>query len=1411
MATRSRTASRAQSPFDSGHLEPQLPPTSSVEYGKVSLERVTRLLLGLLGQVERLEREVAEIKEAGIETRTNVEKISQAVNVVKDVEETPRPIPKIEPIGLVSREPFWAGPSREIPGLAQPTPRRAAPPRVPSPPLSPHLRSPIGAPATLPPAPAAHYPAPVKDAGLDPPQRANVPTDQEVLSFLLMNMKDTAGLGPTLTSTSSGHTGPLSKRAAERKITTLTQSGTCADYITKFRTLAMELDWNDAALRGQFARGLHWEVSRQIATRKHRPAHSSSCKMQHSSLTTLSAKSVLAIRQRIISLADNPTPQGGRVPANQAPVRRNSPMIPTLYRRKNAIAAAPLAPASNAAKWAINSRSAARVGRLPLLKTKGRPRKPPKLAKNLDPNWEKIKGTCCRAQGPKDSGCIEICNISSSSNRISPLFTISIKPEKQADPLEVLIDSGATSSFLHPHTAELLRLPLIDLPQPRTVTMLDGSSPQAGKIWKKAVLTFSFDGKKMTETFLICNTGSHAAILGLKWLDAHNPEIDWNSRTLSFPHSPPEHVAIAEERKPTRTLLKEYPRIPSIRQEEGPLNSPLYSMTDAESATLKDWLRDELKAGKIRPSKSSISSPVMFVPKKDGSRRLVVDYRRLNNRTKKNVYPLPRPDDLMAQLRGAKVFTKLDLRWGYNNVQVKEGDEWKTAFRTKYGLYESLVMTFGLTNAPAAFQHFMNELFKDLLDVCVIIYLDDILIYSKDDATHNQHVHKVLRRLMENQLFCKASKCTFHVTSVEYLGIVVSDKGFSLDKLKIQAVQNGRYPPKSRKSSFLGFANFLRRFVANFSHMARPLHNLVKKDTPWKWDTKEQEAFQGLKDAITNAPVLCHANPTKPYFLETDASGAALGSILSQRQEDGCLHPLGFLSESFKGAEQNYDTHDKELLAIIRSFEYWRIFLEGTAYPITVFTDHRNLEYWKESRTFNRRHARWHLLLAGYNFQIVYRPGKQSGKPDALSRRSDHANIPPDAQTMHPDLVFANVALVTPEKELQRQIELSLDQDESLEEILQFLQNESKAPPSIKRAFKDYEMEAGLLFYQGRIVVPDVGTLRTELLRIFHDSPLAGHPGRQRTLELVSHSCETCQRIRKPKYASIPPQPLELPVRPWQHVSYDMIVDLPKDGNNDSILVIVDSFTKYGIFIKCSKKLKAPELAELFLEHGRVFNNKFLRALYKRLGIDPHFSSAYHPQSNGQTERVNPSIEHFLRAYVGANQRDWTRWLPMAEFAYNNAVHSSTGKTPFKALYGWEPTLTPSNVPTDVPEADDLAQTMETQWKEVESALRQSKQRMTAGEEGSPIEFEIGEEAWLDAKNVNLKTLSPKLTEQRLGPFKRQEARLENRPPPVTVDGEEEYEVEGITDAEERNGKWFFRVKWKGYGSEENTWEPEKT
>jgi hypothetical protein len=560
--------------------------------------------------------------------------------------------------------------------------------------------------------------------------------------------------------------------------------------------------------------------------------------------------------------------------------------------------------------------------------------------------------------------------------------------------------------------------------------------------------------------------------------------------------------------------------------------------------------------------------------------------------------------------------------------------------------------------------------------------------------------------------------------------------------------------------------------------LARPLHNRTHKEAKWEWGDKEQESFGAIKEAICQRPVLAHPDPSKQYYLETDASGAAMGAILSQRQEDGRLHPIAYMSQSFSGAEHNYDTHDKELLAIIKALEFWRIFLEGTEIPITVFTNHRNLEYWQGSRPFNRRHARWHLLLANHNFRIHYRPGKQSGKPDALSRRPDHLDIAPEPQVMLPKEVFASIATES-EIELQGWIEKQLDQDESLEEILTFLQNGSNAPAYIERGFKDYSMEAGLLFYQGRIVVPDNEDLQRDLIATFHDSPIAGHPGQQRMLELISRryywpgmrakifhyveTCKTCQQIKRPKPSPIPIEPLEIPTRPWQHISYDMIVGLPRDEGKDAILVIIDSFSKYSIMVPCSSKVMAKDIANLFLEHvwkrhgfpektisdrGPVFNNKYIKALYERLGIKVHFSSAYHPQSDGQTERMNPGIEQFLRAYAGMYQKDWVQWLPMAEFSYNNTVHSTTGTSPFKCLYGRDPIMTPSKIVTEVLEANDMVNTLQRIWDETSAALKMAKERMTGREPGEvPNNFEVGEKVWLNSHNLRLKTNSPKLTD----------------------------------------------------------------
>ncbi|QRW26817.1 Retrotransposable element Tf2 protein [Rhizoctonia solani] len=1018
----------------------------------------------------------------------------------------------------------------------------------------------------------------------------------------------------------------------------------------------------------------------------------------------------------------------------------------------------------------------------------------------------------------------EFVSFALDSNK-KPLLFINLYVQNfPAEPLKTLIDSGATSNFISPSIVEKYRIPKTQLENPQVVH-----------------LTASANGHTHSIPFLVCPIGNTPAILGMTWLTAEAPLIDWQQGLVTFP----EQVQIASEEEADSDPLADLPPqyhefakvfgeeefkvLPPHREYDISIDlvpdaklspGPIYGMTDAESKALKQHIDEELATGKIRPSTSSAGAPVMFVKKADGSLRLVVDYRKLNDATHKNVYPLPRQDDLMAKLRHAKIFTKLDLRWGYNNVRIKEGDEWKTAFRTKYGLFEYLVMPFGLTNAPAAFQHFMNNLFRDLIDVTVVIYLDDILIFSENPKDHPNHVREVLSWLMKNQLFCKLSKCHFHVTTVDYLGIVISPTGFSMDQKKIEAVTSWPQPKTVKQvQAFLGFVNYLRRFIPNFSSVARPLHNLTKKESPWSWGNSEETAFKELKALVTQSPVLIHSNPELPYYLETDASGVAMGAILSQRGPDNRLHPIAYMSKSFSGAEANYNTHDKELLAIIKALEEWRIFLEATDKPVQVFTDHRNLEYWMQARTFNRRHARWRIFLSDFNFEIHYRPGKQSGKPDALSRRSDYVDTSPEPEVMLPAEVFANTS--EEELEIVTEIRSKLREDPSIEPIIQFLTEDvDNAPPSIRKAYRDYNWEEDLLWYRGKLVVPDSETLKERLLREFHDSPLAGHPGQQRTLELLSR--------------------------------------LPKSQGHDAILVVIDSFSKFGHFIPTSKKVTARGLADLFITHvwklhglpvktvsdrGTTFTGKFLRALYQRLGVKPAFSLAYHPESDGQTERVNQFIEFYLRSYVAANHSDWAAWLPLAEYAYNNAKHAATGKTPFELVYGQNPVMNPSNVPANVPEADNVADTLAREWKEAESALRLSKERMTR-DQGTIPEYSIGEKVWLDGKNVELRTNSNKLDPKRLGPFKILEKisshayRLElpetlkihdvfyvgllskshespsqpfpERPPPETIEGEEEYEVEQIINSKRQRGKWFYLIKWKGYGPEDNSWEPKE-
>ncbi|QRW20015.1 Retrotransposable element Tf2 protein [Rhizoctonia solani] len=621
------------------------------------------------------------------------------------------------------------------------------------------------------------------------------------------------------------------------------------------------------------------------------------------------------------------------------------------------------------------------------------------------------------------------------------------------DPIKTLIDSRATSNFISPTIVEKYKIPKTLLKNPQVVRMLDGTISQTGCIWHQVQLTVLANSHPHTIPFLCTITFPKQIQIALEEEADPNPLADLPTQYHKFAK------VFGEEEFKVLPPHQEYDiaidLVPDAKLSPG----PIYGMTDAESKALKQHIDKELATGKIRPSTSSAGTLVMFVKKADGSLQLVVNYRKLNDVTHKNVYPLPRQDDLMAKLRRTKLFTKLDLCWGYNNVRIKEGDKWKTAFRTKYGLFEYLVMPFGLTNTPAAFQHFMNDLFCDLINITKTL--------------RTTHVREVLSWLMKNQLFCKLSKCHFHVTTVDYLGIVILPAGFSMDQKQIEAVTLWPQPKTVKQvQAFLGFVNYLRQFIPNFSSMACPLHNLTKKETPWSWSKPEEDAFQELTTLVTKSPVLIHSNPDLPYYLETDALGVAMGAILSQWGEDNCLHLVAYMSKSFSGAEANYNTHNKELLAIIKALEEWHIFLEATDKPIQVFTDHRNLEYWMQARTFNRRHARWRVFLSNFNFEIHYCPGKQSGKPNALSRRSDYKDKPQEPEIMLPLEVFAN----TMEEEVKIVMEIchKLREDPSLKPIVQFLTEDvDNAPPSIWKAYQDYNWEEDLLWYQGKLVVPE--------------------------------------------------------------------------------------------------------------------------------------------------------------------------------------------------------------------------------------------------------------------------------------------------------------------------------------------------
>lgn len=400
---------------------------------------------------------------------------------------------------------------------------------------------------------------------------------------------------------------------------------------------------------------------------------------------------------------------------------------------------------------------------------------------------------------------------------------------------------------------------------------------------------------------------------------------------------------------------------------------PLYNQSAEELQQVKQYLMENLKKGWIEPSKAPYSSPVLFVKKPNGGLRFCVDYRKLNAITKKDRYPLPLIDETLARLCKAKIFTKLDIRQAFHRIRMCADSEELTTFRTRYGAYKYKVLPFGLTNGPATYQRYMNDVLFEFLDVFCTVYLDDILIYSEDPSQHVNHVNQVLKRLQEAGLQADIKKCEFGVTKTRYLGFIVTTNGIRVDPDKIQTIKDWKPPTNVRSiQSFLGFCNFYRRFIRNFGIIAKPLTQLTHKNKEFVFTEQCLAAFNDLKYRLIEAPVLVHFDSSRKSRIETDASDGVIAAVFSQQGSDNEWHPVGFYSKTMAPAELNYQIHDKEMLAIVRSLSHWRAELQGSPYKIEVYTDHKALEYFMTSKALNSRQARWAELLAGYDFIIKY-------------------------------------------------------------------------------------------------------------------------------------------------------------------------------------------------------------------------------------------------------------------------------------------------------------------------------------------------------------------------------------------------------------------------------------------------------